>query len=218
VNLPRTARRTATCAALALALVSRPAPASANVPAAYLPCEGLSDGDACQFSGYGDGACVLDTLCADHVVAGCPACDKCLLCGDPCRGLAPGDGCDLPDGGEGRCKRRAGCTDDERFSFDECNHCLPLANADCRRHEGGVGHWERLSGECPVGGIPDDDLCWQCLPGSGQSVPAESGGCSQRGALRFDLAAGGAWGVILLVAAASTGFRRRRAQRKDLEA
>jgi hypothetical protein len=218
VSRVRPAFTHAVLAAACLTTAGLPSLASANVPAAYLPCEGLADGDACQFSGYGDGACVLDTLCADHVVAGCPACDKCLLCGDPCRGLAPGDTCDLPDGGEGRCKRRAGCTDDERFSFDECNHCLPLANEDCRRHEGGVGHWERLSGECPVGGIPDDDLCWQCLPGSGQSVPAEAGGCSQRGALRFDLAAGGVWAVILLATAAVTGFRRRRPHGKDLDA
>ncbi len=74
-------------------LLAAAAPARANVPAAYLPCEGLGDGDACQFSGLGDGACVLDTLCADHEVAGCPDCDKCLLCGDPCRGLNPGDAC-----------------------------------------------------------------------------------------------------------------------------
>jgi MYXO-CTERM domain-containing protein len=187
-------------------LLAAATPARANVPAAYLPCEGLGDGDACQFSGLGDGACVLDTLCADHEVAGCPDCDKCLLCGDPCRGLNPGDACTLSDGGDGTCKRRAGCTDDVRFSFDECNHCLPHENADCALHQGGVGHWERHEGVCPVGGVPDDDLCWECMPGAGQSVKAESGGCSV--GLAADRAAYGVWGLVAV--ALAVGARRRR--------
>lgn len=193
-------------------IVSSTAAASSahgNVPAAYLPCEGAKDGDACAFTGFGEGACVLDTLCDDPVVAGCPLCDKCLLCGDPCRGLAPGESCTLAEGGDGTCARRAGCTDDVRFSFDECNHCLPHENADCMLHAGGVGHWARHGGECPVGGIPDDDLCWECLPGAGGSVPAESGGC--RVGRVADGAAYGLWGVMLAVLAAGASRRRRRA-------
>ncbi len=185
----------------------------ANVPAAYLPCEGLGDGDACQFTGYGEGACVLDTLCDDHEVAGCPACDKCLLCGDPCRGLEPGGACVLSDGGEGTCARRTGCTDDVRFSFDECNHCLPNADTDCMLHAGGVGHWERHAGVCPVGGIPDDDLCWECMPGAGGQVPAESGGCSVGRVA--DRAAYGVWTLILAGVALGAWRGGRRGSGRD---
>jgi hypothetical protein len=64
-----------------------------------------------------------------------------------------------------------------------------------------------------VGGIPDDDLCWQCLPGSGQSVPGEAGGCAQRGATPADLAAGGAWGFILMLVALEARRRSPRPHR-----
>lgn len=214
MNRPRPPRP-ALLPALLLAVALAPGHARANVPAAYLPCEGLADGDACQFSGYGEGACVLDSLCTDSEVAGCPACDKCLLCGDPCRGLAPDDACTLPGGGDGTCKRRAGCTDDTRFSFDECNHCLPHENEDCMLYQGGVGHWERHAGACPVGGIPDDDLCWECMPGSGQSVAGESGGCSVGGMAPADAAAYGAWGLIALGLWRSGRLRAPRGRRRN---
>ncbi len=181
--------------------------AHANVPAAYLPCEGAADGDDCQMSGR-SGACVLDTVCTDHVVLACTECDKCLLCGDPCRGLEPGDTCTMGDGTDGTCKHRAGCTDDPKYSFDECNHCLPHAQADCQMYEGGTGHWEQTSGAClGAADLPDDDLCWKCLPGPGESVKAKSGGC-QSGRGLADGAAGVAW--LLLAGLVVRELRRLR--------
>ena len=179
----------------------------ANIAAAYLPCAGLADRADCRLpGGLGEGVCALDTLCDEPEVAACPECNRCLLCGDPCRALTPGAECAMPDGSDGECRQRAECTDDPRFSFDECNHCLPFEGDTCARFDGTAGHWERHGGECPAGGIPDDDLCWECLPGSGRAAKAASGGCATHPA---DGAAYGAW--VLILGAASWSVRRRRA-------
>ena len=162
-------------------LVVAPA-ARANVPAAYFPCEGLVDGDACEMTGYGEGTCVLDTLCEDDVDPDSPW-NECLLCGDPCRGLPERSVCGLPDGTKGFCGRGAGCEDEPRRSFDECNRCLPTLDASCKAADGsGVGHWEEVEApaECnQLGIIAAHGRCYLCKPGPGELTGALPVGCAQ---------------------------------------
>ena len=139
-------------ALLTLSLLIVAPAAWANVPAAYFPCEGLVDGDACEMTGYGEGACVLDTLCEDDIDPDSPW-NECLLCGDPCRGLPERAVCGLPDGTQGRCARGVGCEDEPRRSFDECIRCLPTLDASCKAADGsGVGHWEEVEAPAEVHG------------------------------------------------------------------
>lgn len=97
-------------------------PALANVPAAYLACDGKAEGDPCRLVGPAYGACVLDTLCEDtpEVEA-----NECLLCVDPCWGLPSGEACQRTiDNSPGVCELQDRCTDKAETSFTECNRCV----------------------------------------------------------------------------------------------
>ena len=161
--------------------VLAPSVAAANVPAAYFPCEGAADGDACDMTGFGRGACVLDTLCTDDTAEDSPW-NECLLCGDPCRGLPEGARCTLPDTTDGVCTRGPECVADPRRSFDVCNRCRPTDGEACKRPQGdGVGHWARVEGDAcnRLGVVALFGECWLCAPGPGALVPPAPGGCAQ---------------------------------------
>lgn len=189
-----------------------PTLAIANVPAAYFPCEGAAEGDACDMTGFGRGACVLDTLCMDDTAEDSPW-NECLLCGDPCRGLDDGALCTLPDTTEGVCTRGAACEPDPRRSFDVCNRCLPTEGDACRRPNGdGVGHWAAVSGDAcnQLGVVAAFGQCWQCASGPGSLVPPAPGGCAQRAASTATL---GSLGAALLWGCVAVGLWRERARR-----
>lgn len=96
-------------------------PAWANVPAAYLACDGAAEGDPCVRVGPQYGKCVRDTLCTpdpDEPV------DICLLCVDPCWNQDEATECVQRDGTAGVCALQAQCTDDPEKSFIECNRCV----------------------------------------------------------------------------------------------
>jgi hypothetical protein len=189
-----------------------PTVATANVPAAYFPCEGAADGDACDMTGFGRGACVLDTLCTDDTAEDSPW-NECLLCGDPCRGQAEGAVCTLPDTTEGVCTRGPDCAPDPRRSFDVCNRCLPTEGNACRRPNGdGVGHWATVSGDdCnQLGVVAAFGQCWRCAPGPGTLVPPAPGGCTQAALPRPTT---GLFGAVLLWVCVAVGLWRERARR-----
>lgn len=155
---------------LAFALLT-PAAAVANVPAAFLACEGAEDGEPCSMPGPFYGNCVRDTLCADNPATG-P--DECLLCVDPCwSGLEAGSYCVRFDGADGVCEPQSMCTTDPEKSFAQCNRCV----------EGDIARTEPASGGCAA-------------------VRPSAGG----------LAAGLAWGALLLVGGVQ--LRRRRGAAK----
>jgi uncharacterized protein (TIGR03382 family) len=111
------------------------APALANVPASYLPCEGAADGDPCQLPGPLHGNCVRDTLCAPPDGGA----DRCLLCRDGCGALPAGETCLRRDGSHGVCVKQdpETCTDKPETSFDECNRCEEGAEAPTRPKDAG---------------------------------------------------------------------------------
>jgi uncharacterized protein (TIGR03382 family) len=106
---------------LFLLLVMSPLVAQANVPAAYLACDGAAEGDACVLVGPQYGKCVRDTLCEPDPEA---AVDICLLCVDPCWDQGPDTECVRRDGTAGVCEAQDRCTDDAEKSFTECNRCV----------------------------------------------------------------------------------------------
>ncbi len=154
---------------------------AANVPAAYIPCEGATDRDDCRLPGYGYGGCVLDTLCTDDVGSASPF-NECLLCGDPCRGLEMGSRCLLPDASLGLCHDKPDCEDDPERSFRECGRCVPTAEDDCfihPRHGEGVGHWDTVDDCNQAGVVQVLGSCFLCLPGPGATVDKADSGCGQ---------------------------------------
>ena len=110
------------------------APAIANVPAAYLACEGAEPGDPCVQVGPQYGACVLDTLCTPDPNLNA---NNCLLCQDPCWASAPGSDCTRRDGTGGVCELQDQCTDDPTRSFSECNRCVEGRAAGVDPDDGG---------------------------------------------------------------------------------
>ena len=98
----------------------------ANIPAAYLACEGANPKEACVITGPQYGACLRDTLCQDPEET---AVDECLLCVDACWDLTEGSLCIRPwTGEEGRCEAQAQCTDKPETSFLECMRCIEDIN------------------------------------------------------------------------------------------
>jgi MYXO-CTERM domain-containing protein len=96
-------------------------PAWANVPAAYLACDGAAEGDPCVQVGPQYGKCIRDTLCTPDPTADV---DICLLCVDPCWDQAAATECVRRDGTAGVCVTQDQCTDDATKSFLECNRCV----------------------------------------------------------------------------------------------
>ncbi|MEZ4432889.1 MAG: hypothetical protein R3F65_10780 [bacterium] len=139
--------------------LAAPAGARANVPAAFLACEGAADGEPCSMPGPFYGNCVRDTLCTDNPATG-P--DECLLCVDPCwAGLDAGSYCVRFDGSDGVCEPQAMCTTDPEKSFAQCNRCVP----------GDIARTEPSSGGCaavaPSAGGVAAGLAWVVLLGVG---------------------------------------------------
>ena len=114
--------RRAALTTLLTTLLAR-AHAHANIPAAYLACEGAPLGEPCVMTGPQYGVCLLDALCADPPST---AINECVLCVDACWGLrAEGEGCVRPwTGEEGVCEAQARCTDRAETSFLECVRCV----------------------------------------------------------------------------------------------
>ena len=101
-------------------ILSHPRVAKANIPAAYLACEGAEEGSACSLPGPQFGVCVRDSLCEDLEET---SVNECVLCVDGCWAGRDGEACIRPWSGEmGIC-----CTDPPETSFEECRRCvLPL--------------------------------------------------------------------------------------------
>lgn len=119
---------------LALPLLLLPLTAGANVPAAYLACDGKVEGDPCRLVGPSYGSCVRDTLCEDTAEI---EADECLLCVDPCWGKLDGDPClRTIDNSPGVCELQDRCTDKPETSFLECNRCVEGRVASTEPDEG----------------------------------------------------------------------------------
>jgi hypothetical protein len=97
-------------------------PALANIPAAYLACEGAELGEPCVMTGPQYGVCVRDTLCEDPEET---VINECVLCVDACWAQEEGSVCVRPwTGEEGVCEAQTQCTDREETSFTECVRCV----------------------------------------------------------------------------------------------
>ena len=106
----------------------------ANIPAAYLACEGADEGAECSLPGPQFGICVRDVLCDDIAET---TVDECVLCVDGCWAGNDGDDCIRPWSGEvGICETQDRCTDPPETSFEECRRCvLPLdSTSDVDEH------------------------------------------------------------------------------------
>lgn len=139
--LPCKGRRTHMCLAIILSWLLGSL-ALANVPAAYLACEGAKNSDNCQLPGPRYGNCVLDTLCEDPQTTDV---NECLLCVDGCWDLPPGSFCLQGDGADGVCRKQDRCTTDPEKSFDQCNWCV---SGDVQRtdvEDGGCQQTGRLA-------------------------------------------------------------------------
>ena len=127
-------------------LMSHPS-ALANIPAAYLACEGAQEGEPCVMTGPQYGACVRDTLCEDPPET---RVNECVLCVDACWAQEEGSSCVRPwTGEEGVCEAQERCTDREETSFTECVRCveLPPPSKEMREATGcvqGAGARERF--------------------------------------------------------------------------
>lgn len=122
----------------------------ANIPAAYLACEGAPEGSDCSLPGPQFGVCVRDTLCVDLEQT---AVDECVLCVDGCWAGRDGESCVRPwTGEEGICETQDRCTDRLETSFEECRRCVSLSSID-----------QGVSAEEPVKGLDHDanDHCEQ---------------------------------------------------------
>ena len=94
----------------------------ANIPAAYLACEGAEDRAPCALPGPQYGVCVRDTLCNDPPETNV---NECVICVDECWAGQDGAECIRPWTGElGVCESQARCTDKEETSFEECRRCV----------------------------------------------------------------------------------------------
>jgi hypothetical protein len=131
---------------LSMVLISHPS-ALANIPAAYLACEGAQEGEPCVMTGPQYGACLRDTLCEDPPET---RVNECVLCVDACWAQGEGSSCVRPwSGEEGVCELQDRCTDREETSFTECVRCveLPPPSKDMRESAGcmqGAGARERF--------------------------------------------------------------------------
>ena len=96
----------------------------ANIPAAYLACEGAELREDCVMTGPQYGVCLRDTLCEDPPET---EVNECVLCVDACWGQEEGTSCVRPwTGEEGVCEAQEQCTDREETSFQECMRCVEL--------------------------------------------------------------------------------------------
>lgn len=97
-------------------------PVLANIPTAYLACEGANIGDRCSLPGPEYGTCTRDTLCVDPPDT---KINECVLCVDDCWALVDGDACTRRfTGTPGICQTQMQCTDKEATSFKECQRCV----------------------------------------------------------------------------------------------
>ena len=119
----RAARPRSTLLGALLGALFTPPRAHANIPAAYLACEGAPLGEPCVMTGPQYGVCLLDALCVDPPST---ALNECVLCVDACWGLrAEGEACTRPwTGEEGVCEAQERCTDRAETSFLECVRCV----------------------------------------------------------------------------------------------
>lgn len=96
----------------------------ANIPAAYLACEGAPEGAECALPGPQFGVCTRDTLCEDIPET---VVDECVLCVDGCWAGQDGDSCIRPwSGVDGVCETQDRCTDPVETSFEECRRCVEI--------------------------------------------------------------------------------------------
>jgi hypothetical protein len=94
----------------------------ANIPSAYLACEGAELGDRCSMPGPQYGTCTRDTLCNDPIET---MINECILCVDDCWNLEEGNACTRRfTGTAGVCQQQDQCTDKPETSFQECNRCV----------------------------------------------------------------------------------------------
>jgi hypothetical protein len=94
----------------------------ANIPTAYLACEGANVGDRCSLPGPEYGTCTRDTLCEDPPDT---KINECVLCVDDCWSLANADPCTRRfTGTPGICQIQMQCTDKIETSFKECQRCV----------------------------------------------------------------------------------------------
>ena len=96
--------------------------ALANIPAAYLACEGAEDRAPCALPGPQYGVCIRDTLCDDPPET---SVNECVICVDECWASQDGAECVRPWTGElGVCESQDRCTDKPETSFEECRRCV----------------------------------------------------------------------------------------------
>ncbi len=94
----------------------------ANIPAAYLACEGAEERAPCSLPGPQYGVCIRDTLCTDPPET---SVNECVICVDECWASEDGLECIRPWTGEyGVCESQERCTDKLETSFDECRRCV----------------------------------------------------------------------------------------------
>lgn len=114
-----------------------PSSSLANIPAAYLACDGAEEGEACLLAGPQFGICTRDTLCKDIEET---SVNECMLCVDGCWSAEPGDLCVRPWTGEkGICEDQDRCTDKIETSFLECRRCVegvPTLNKESKDKAG----------------------------------------------------------------------------------
>ena len=105
-----------------LMLIRMTSIAYANIPAAYLACEGAMEKAPCSLPGPQFGVCVRDTLCSDPSET---SVNECMICVDECWASVDGAGCIRPwTGEEGVCESQDRCTDKPETSFEECRRCV----------------------------------------------------------------------------------------------
>ncbi len=94
----------------------------ANIPAAYLACEGAEERAPCALPGPQYGVCITDTLCTDPPET---SVNECVICVDECWASQDGLACVRPWTGEmGVCESQDRCTDKPETSFEECRRCV----------------------------------------------------------------------------------------------
>lgn len=102
--------------------LTQPLSLLANIPTAYLACEGANVGDRCSLPGPEYGTCTRDTLCEDPSDT---KINECVLCVDDCWSLENGDACTRRfTGTPGVCQIQMQCTDKIETSFKECQRCV----------------------------------------------------------------------------------------------
>ena len=100
----------------------------ANIPAAYLACEGAEERAPCALPGPQYGVCITDTLCTDPPET---AVNECVICVDECWASQDGLECVRPWTGElGVCESQDRCTDKPETSFEECRRCVEKPTED----------------------------------------------------------------------------------------